>query len=377
MTKPQQTSPGGDWLADMLSTPEKGLDQVKKYLEEHKEELNKLKESGNLEDLAANIYGIAEKGLKKDLEENGRTTEDEQAPYLAEFKKLWEEMEMDQKAEEILASPELAAMDAFIGKAENLPKLEELIRTAEPKAKWQQMLAGLLGIPGLEDLIGTDLSGLLESIGLGSVLPKDEDKKKKDEEGAKAKGEETTEESDEAETEEAEAVPESFTPGKTLVLGGSSFSMLKGDTNKQLRDKINATEVIAEESSNAAWGKEQIEAKSKDYFAGFENVVIGFGTKELEGETAAAGIWQNIRGIIAILREKNPKIKVILATVPSKNGEEDATKDKRTKLNGFMKHSKREGLTQGIIDLSTDEAGVIATATRKAQYGAKDLEVTS
>ena len=357
-------------ILELFGTADKSLDQVKKYLQKSKGELERLRESGNLEDLAANIYRIAENGLREDLKEVG-ITGDAQTPYVAEFKKLWEDMEMNQKAEEIMASAEFAALDEFVGNAENLPKLKELLDSAEPQAKWQTMLAGILSsFPDLEKYLGPDITGLLASLG---VLPKQVEDKKEGEGSEESKGAAATAENREQEEnqEEAEAAPESFKPGKTLVLGDAGFSFLK--SKEELRSRINATEVIAEASQGSEWAEQQVKEKPAEFFEGFENVVIGFGTGDLERGDSADIIWKRLRSVIGTLREKNPNIRIILATVPPKAG---SNAEKREKLNRFIAEARRRELVQSILTMEEESDNKKTTdAMRTAQYHARDAKI--
>lgn len=425
MTKPKSTPLGGEdilgQISDMFSTSDKNLDQVKKYLQASKAELEKLREEGNLTDLAANMYRIAENGLRADLKENGVISETEQEPYIAEFKRLWEEMEMNRQSAEIMNSPELAAMDDFIGRAENLPKLKELIETAEPQAKWQTMLAGFLGnFPELEKYLGGDLRGLLSSLGLGFLMPAKREKTgqtKGDKEQNTSKNEAEKNNEEEAESvsdgplDGPEKVPEDFKPGKTLVLGDSHYEVFGADMNKNLREKMNATEIVAKGAMQSGWGLSQLESRPVEFFADFENVVIGFGSNDMGSKDTAGEIWGRLRRIIGILREKKPDIKIIIATVPPAKGNQsgewltdfEGVEKKREELNMFIKEAQNRGLIQGVMDLAAkkkdgglandadpstlDEnfrrpgdkvhatADIIATAIRRAQYHARDAKV--
>ena len=403
-------------ILDLFGTADKSLDQVKKYLEASKEELKKLKESGNLEDLAANIYRIAENGLREDLKENGVTDETKQAPYVAEFKKLWEEMDMDSKAEAIINSSEFAAMDQFVSRAENLPKLKELIDSAEPQAKWQTMIAGILAsFPQLEQYLGSDITSFLAGLG---VLP---DKEKEKETGKIAEGEEEKkgeEETGETATETAEAVPESFKPGRTLILGDSNFNVFSDAAQKELRGKMNVTDMIAKGGQQSGWlltpgGEGNLESRPDEFFGGFENVVIGFGSNDLGTKDTAGEIWGRLRRVIGILRKKNPKIKIIMATVPPGKGNNsgewatdfEGVEKRREELNLFIKEAHTRNIIQGVIDLAAKKsqggladdadpsamaqeyrrfaddpvhakADVLVETIRKGQYQAYNVEIT-
>ena len=132
-------------------------------------------------DVAASLYASAESGFKKDLEELG-IQGDAQKEHLELFKAEWDKMEMSKKSAEILASPELAAMDGFITNIQNLPKLKAVIDSAEPEEKWRTMLKSFASvIPGLSQFLdGGGFDTILTAVGLGSLVKPKKDKTKEE-----------------------------------------------------------------------------------------------------------------------------------------------------------------------------------------------------
>lgn len=163
-------------LTDIFSKTDKGLDQVKKSVQE---DLNSLKREKNFENLATNLYWSALEGFVKDLEELGIYGE-QQTEYLHEFESKWETMSMKSKAKEIVESPELKGLDEFITEIENLPKLQEVMASAEPKAKWHSMLDGIAikylgykpGDPESETMMAGVKEWLASTFGLGFLVKK-------------------------------------------------------------------------------------------------------------------------------------------------------------------------------------------------------------
>ncbi|MBN2306921.1 SGNH/GDSL hydrolase family protein [Candidatus Peregrinibacteria bacterium] len=423
-------------LGDLFGPVDTGLDQAKKNLEAHREELEKLRKAGQLDKLAINFWLTYAEGIRADLRENGVTSEAAQQPVIEEIKAAWEQKQMGKKAEVILSCPELKAIDEFNSIAENLPKAREIIESAEPQQKWQAMLTNWAsGIPGLGKLLeGSQFSSFLSSIGLGFLLPASKKEQKQKEEGKEKKGaeEQVAEKKDKekekgrqegAETvkldsplDDHEVIPEDFKPGKTLVMGDSNYEILRLLQQKELKERVNAT-VLAKGSEQTHWGIMQIKGKPKSYFADFENVVISFGTNDMGGNETGPDVWSRFEKIIALLKEKNPNMRILMATIPPgkgnkagawgsnfDKGEPTSVETKRAYVNEQIRKAKNKGVVHGLIDLAAKrskggvaddqdpaalhaeysrtkgdpihiKADVLAEAVLRAQYEARDIEV--
>ncbi|MFH0837773.1 MAG: GDSL-type esterase/lipase family protein [Patescibacteria group bacterium] len=359
---------GGEWLdklSDLFSDTDKNLDQVKKSIQD---DLKELRKSGELESLSASLYLSAENGFKKDLEEIGITGE-AQKEYLALFKESWQKQEMGKKSSEILNSPELAAMDGFLSHVENLPKLKEVIESAEPESKWKSMLTSYF--PGIDKYL-EGLAPFLSSIGLGFLVKKGGEKKTEDKKPEETKkpdeekkeGEKTDNKKPEGPLDGPEAVPENFKPPKTLLLGDSNPAVLGDPMHKNLKNKLNITDMIAKGGEQSRWGLSQVKAKPKDYFKDFEYAVIEFGSNDLGSEDSAETIWGRLQEIATIIKNNNPKIKICVATIPPCKGNPygqwgtnfGGTEKRRTELNALIRKAKKDGQIDEVMDLAAKKS---------------------
>jgi len=290
-------------------------------------------------------------------------------------------MEMKKKSAEILNSPELAAMDGFISKMENLPKLKEVIESAEPQPKWQAMIAGFASqFPGLDKYINEYFGPVLESIGLGFLVKpkKGKEEGKKEVKGKKTEGKKADKkpaESEETPEEEKkkpiipegpldgpEQVPESFRPGKTLITSDSNFAVLEANMHKDLQEILNTSpqEMLSKGSMQSSWGLNQLRSKPAEYFKDLEYAVIGFGSNDLGSDDSAETIWGRLNEIAQVLKEKNPNIKVLMATIPPAKGNTyglwgsnfDLVEEKRAEINKRIKQAQIDGQIDEVIDLA-------------------------
>jgi hypothetical protein len=197
----------------IFETPEEGLDQVKKAMEDS---LDKLKKSPGLGDLAGQLYKEAEEGLVKDMEEIGAGEKTIQEAKRT-FQTAWQEQMQGRITAEALESPERLEIDAFIAHVENLPKLQEIMASHEPQAKWQTFLKGIFGKnPYLIEAVGmfsptlkTFLDGVLgnkPAEGAKAEAGQEEQDGQTEEEAEKSEGEaksqSETQDADNAETGE-------------------------------------------------------------------------------------------------------------------------------------------------------------------------------
>lgn len=431
-TKP---SAGVDWtqqLSDLFKSTNPELDQVKKSIQSVQEDLKRLHKSGKLDSLAANLKRTAEEGFKLDLVELGITDEAAQEEHLLKFNQAWDQLEMDQKYSEIINSPELAAMDGFISHVENLPKLKKVMESAEPESTWKTMLKGLtknfpelgkyLGaLAPLLSAFGIDLSGKKKKEEKKKKAPdkKPDDKKKADKKKSDEKKEKAEDEKPQGPLDGPEIVPEDFKPGKTLVMGDSNYSSIGVGPYKSLKERLNAT-MLSKGGMQSGWlANEKLKGgapnpnylgkKPKEFFKDFEYAVIGFGSNDMGNKEDWNDVWERIKNIINILKTKNPKIKVIIATIPPCKGniygqwrsDFKGVEEKRAKIREAIKKAKREGLIAEVMDLaakkkhgglaengdpetlamscrntSNDVAhakpSLITTAIRRAQYRARN-----
>ncbi len=188
-------------ISDMMHPADARLDQIKKSIHA---DLEVLKRQSNSKHLAIHLYQSAEEGFAKDLDELGIERK-EKNRLLMEFRSRWETMSMNNKSKEILNSPEFSAINGFIGKIENLPKLQRAIQTAKPKTGLQALL-GKLGLP---KAILSALPSLLSLFGL-DFLTKKKNKKKEEKKVDNKKIKEKTVkkvEKKESETGKKEVVP--------------------------------------------------------------------------------------------------------------------------------------------------------------------------
>jgi hypothetical protein len=162
---------GADWMGKIASFFEEtdtSLDQVKTAVQK---DLDKLKRSRDLKNLAANLYATAEAGFKKDLNEIGVRGKEAQEEFIVAFHIEWAKMNMAPKSREILESPELAAIDGFISKIENLPKLKEIINSAKPMPKWEAWIKSQAEIiPSLGKFVNENFELILNKLGFGLLL---------------------------------------------------------------------------------------------------------------------------------------------------------------------------------------------------------------
>lgn len=357
--KPMKT-PGSEWLdkiSDMFGDADKNLDQVKKSV---KGDLDTLKKSKDLQNLAANLYLSAEKGFRKDLEELG-ITGDKQNEYVTLFKESWQKQEMSKKSNEILKSPELAAMDAFISKAENLPKIKGLIDSAEPQAKWQTMVSSWIGkFPGIEKYMG-NLAPILSSLGLGFLAPAakklaDKAKKKEDNPFEKPKDKDGKEKPAEKK-EEKETLGK---PKSTLFMGDSNTVAMTSAAKGILKvdGKIGSK---AKGGESAKWGADQAEAMAKQKpnpLKEYENVVALFGTNDLLSSSKT--IIDNLKRLYKVLKDSG--VKIYAATIPpvkggsyNKAGSYERANKTRKEVNDWIRKTRGEGRTHRVIDLCKSE----------------------
>jgi len=301
-------------LTDLLASPDKNLDQVKKSV---KADLEKLKREREVGSIAITLYSSAENGFKKDLEEVG-VMGDAQKEYLASFKGEWDKMEMDKKTSEILASPELAAMDGFIINIQNLPKLKAIIDSANPESNWRTMLTGFASkIPGLGSFLENGgFDTILTSVGLGFLAKPKKDAAKKDTTKPaekKDEGQKADEKKDKKEDKEVQRK----TPGSTLFMGDSITVAMPSEGKSEL--KINGTiETIAKGGMSSGWGKgEAARWASEKRPKPPENAVILFGTNDLLG--SAETIIKNLQDIYSTLYKAGVK-RIYAVTIPPHQG---------------------------------------------------------
>jgi|GEM_PF-2877235 len=361
---------GGEWFSkatELLGSTDKNLDQVKKSVQA---DLDKLKKST---DTAASLYVSAEAGFKKDLDEVG-IRDDAQKEYLALFRAEWNKQEMGKRSSEILASPELAAMDGFITNVQNLPKLKAVIDSAEPGSNWQNLIKSFASrIPGLKQFLDSGgFDTILTSLGLDFLVkPKKATAKtvaaKPEEKKDEGKKEEKKPDTADASTE---AVPESFKPGRTLIMGDSNFNVFPAAPHKALRERLNIRGAMTKGAMQSGWGLSEVKSKPKEFFKDFENVVIGFGTNDLGSADTAEKILGRLKEIAQNIKEKNPNIKVFIATIPPGKGndsgqwlsnfgpadKEGTVEYRRLKLNDAIRAEKDSKSIAGFIDLAAPKS---------------------
>lgn len=358
-------SPGSQWLdkiSDMFGDADKNLDQVKKSI---KGDLDTLKKSKDLNSLAANIYLSAEKGFRTDLNELGVTGE-AQAPYIAMFKENWEKAEMDTKSNEILSSPELAKMDDFITQTQNLPKLRELIDSAEPQAKWKTMLSSIPGIGKYLD----QLAPLLSSIGLGFLV------KPKGKKEAGKKTDEKKEDKKDGKEKPAEGKDQKEVLGKpkSTMFMGDSLTVAIPHSQFKVEGKL---KTVAKGGQSSRWGLEQAREMARQKpspLKDYENVVVLFGTNDLLSKPE--NIIDNLKNLYKTLRDAGVK-NVYAVTIPPIKGytlydKSPRANETRKKVNEWIRKTHSEGLTHRVIDLcKTESKGGIADDKDPEKLGPK------
>ena len=364
---------GGEWLdkiSDLFRDVDMNLDQVKKSV---KDDLSKLREMTG-ESLAANLYLSAEEGLKKDLEELGIYGE-AQKEHLESFKKAWQKQEMGKKSSEILNSPELAAIDNFITDPENLPKIREVIESAEPQSKCQAMLKGLArkyNIPGLDKIIDDYLGPLLSALGLGFLVKTKKKKEEADkEEGAKGKKDKPKTKA--GPKEKLADLPETWVPGgKTLIMGDSNLA-----DNKKLIFKKGRVDLVAKGSQPASWALTKIKQMDDDRINEYDNLVLGFGGNDL-GAKEPDEILKHYRLIVEHVREANKKkgedfkTKIFIVTTPPIGKDKSSLfEKKREKLNDLIKKARAEGTIDfdEVIDMAATVKNGVVTSNDKDKSG--------
>lgn len=373
MAKSKTASPAkGTWIdkiSDLFGDVDKNLDQVKKSIHD---DLSKLKKEKEFESLAANLYLSAEEGFKKDLEELGITSEEDQKAYLESFKQSWQKQEMGKKSAEILDSPELAAMDDFITNAENLPEVKKIIESAEPQSKWQALLAGFASqIPGLDKYVNEYFGPVLSSIGLGFLVKpkksdekKDKGKKKTDE--GKASGKKDAAKKDKKKGGKPSAKKESKevrkTPKSTIFFGDSNTVGMtaRGKDILKIDGKIKS---VALGGESAKWGRDQVKAMADQKpspLKNYENAVILFGSNDLLAYSPKKVI-EFLKESYRILKKAGVK-RVYAVTIPPVKGWAgyDRAKDRsypnRREINNWIRGSKDAGLSHHVIDLAAKES---------------------
>jgi len=340
---------------------DKRFDQIAKTVKKDRDELRK---EENLERLAVNLYGSFEKGLKKDLSENN-VEGSSQVALVAIAKKAWEDQEMGRQAKEIVESPELGKINDFVTHIENLPRLKECIESADPKANWQVMLAGILGgTSGVNDFFGPVLSAL----GLDFLTSKDEKEKEKKDESAKAS--EATSSNDEDEenqsTESAEKTEEvnecketvRLTPKSTVFFGDSNTwkmtTVAKGciDVEGEVLEKAIGGE-------HSKWGAEEAERladQNPSPLKKYENAVVLLGSNDLLMYTPTE-VTDFLTRTYKALKRGGVK-HVYAATIPPVKGTKGygarAIKNQKT-INEWIRKTPEEGLAYRVIDLAAKE----------------------
>jgi hypothetical protein len=349
----------------IFETPEEGLDQVKKAMEDS---LDKLKKSPGLGDLAGQLYKEAEEGLVKDMEEIGAGEKTIQEAKRT-FQTAWQEQMQGRITAEALESPERLEIDAFIAHVENLPRLQEIMASHEPQAKWQTFLKGIFGKnPYLIEAVGmfsptlkTFLDGVLgnkPAEGAKAEAGQEEQDGQTEEEAEKSEGED----SEEQVQEDVEKEP--VKPKSTLILGDSINSVFKSKQNKEKFEVNGKVEEITEGARNADWLWNQIKDKPDEYFKKFENAIVLIGTNDLGESTSGEDIWKRIDKIHRFLHSKG--VRVYACTLPpgkgNKSGEWGSNferlEEKRELINENIKKSKH---VHHVIDLAaTEENGGVA-----------------
>lgn len=304
-----------DMLSGLFETTDPKLDQIKKSIK-------KLSKEGKLGNLAANLRLAAEDGFKKDLDEIG-ISGNAQKTYLASFNQAWQKMEMGKQSKEILNSPESKALNAFITNIENLPKLKEVINSAEPQSGWQALLKSFASkIPGLDKFVSGSFGPILSYMGLGFLVKKktkkNVSKKPKNvagKAGKKKPGTKEGEKKPEGPKEKLEDMPEKWVPrGRTLVMGDSNL-----DGNRKLKFKKKDT-LDAKGGMQATWAIPRIKQMG-ERINGYDNLVLGFGGNDL-GAVGAVEILSRYRRIVNHVRKMNKKkggnhrTKIYIVTTP-------------------------------------------------------------
>lgn len=377
LRRPPEPSAFGELLdkfSGLTANTDNSLDQVKKSIQG---ELDTLRRERNLGNLATNLYKVAEKGFKKDLTEigiNGSAQEE----YLLMFRNKWRERSMEARSREILASPELSAMDAFITDIANLPKLKTIMESAQPTNGFIAFFKGLADRFGLGEHVERFLGPLLVACG----FKKETVEKITGKLSANAPATPTTVATPTASAEtpttpetpaaaQTSSTPESRealrAPGSTMILGDSINTQF---TSRELRDRLGIDgkiSVLAKGSQTSAWLLNELRSKPVSYFEGFENAVILIGTNDLGSNDSANDIWTRMEAIYQLLKEKG--VKVHACTLPPGKGNTsglwgsnfDAVEAKRIAINEKIRTSP---LAHRVIDLAArrSEGGVADNA---------------
>lgn len=361
MTKPKaKPSFIEEWLGklpDLLGETDPSLDHVKEFAEN-------LRKQGKLGELAVNEYDEFEKKLKKDLNETV-ATEEQKNEILNTLRKKWDEKQEGPKQTEIMNSSELAKIDQFITEDVNkYEKLQGIIESSEPQAKWMVMLKGFASkIPGLDENVDKYFEPVLSALGLG-FLVKLKPMKSKIKEIAEAGRKKSETAKGKKESDEVFKKP-----GNTLILGDSNNAAfdenLEGNKQnatkfKEAIDIDGEVKVLSKGSMQSIWLKNQLTNKPASYFEGIENGIVLTSSNDLgDGQVSADNIIKNLKSIYSTL--KGHGIKVFACTLPPieghkdwmKNGKmEDGVVNKRNAVNKFIIES---GLAHHVIRLDTEK----------------------
>jgi len=357
MTSPNNKSTGLMQLTEKFSKfTEKTnpkMDQIKKSI---LSDLDNLKSETNLNDLVKNFYQSAESGFKTDLDEiniRGQAQEE----YLLTFKRNWAERNMQSRTVEILESPELVAMDAFITDIENLPKLAAASKTAKPMSVWESMLKGYASkIPGLDKLVDKFFGPVLSALGLGMFLSEETQAK------LKATKDKKEGKNKEAATENKEVLKK---PGSTLFLG-DSLTVGIADKSKDTLNIEGEIKTVAKEGMSSGWGLKQAKELANQKpspLKNMENAVILFGTNDILNNPE--NIINNLKETYKTLKEAGVK-NIYAVTIPPFKGykkydKEPKANENRKKVNEWIRKTTEEGLSHHVIDLcKTQNEGGLA-----------------
>ena len=349
-----------DKITGFFDKADRHFDQITKTIQKDRDKLRKEK---NLENLAASLYLSFEKGLRKDLMENNVENE-AQAPLLAIAKEAWKDKQMDRQAAEVLNSPELKGMAEFVSHIENLPKLKECIESADPKANWEIMLAGIFGEnSGLSENVRQYFGPVLSLLGLDSLIPKDADEREEnktanqdDAKGGKPEGETQTP----AETDESSEVRRE-TPKATCFVGDSNTLNMTRQAREDLKIDGNIMEkaVKGQGSEEAAKAAERMAEMDPSPLEGYENAVVLLGTNDLLTKDPSL-ITGYLERAYRALKKAGVK-HIYAATIPPVGGyprydrAKARVKENRTKINEWIRKTQENRLSYQVIDLAARE----------------------
>ena len=284
--------------------------------------------------------------------------------------------EMEQA--EVMGSPEMKAIDDFIGNLDNLPILKDIGLSSEPIKKFMGMLKEWAKkVPGLDTGVSEYFGPILSAIGLDFLIPKKGDKETDENEtkktGRDTKTDKTKKEATEKEnTETADNKPAESqdvlkTPGSTLFMG-DSLTVGMTSASKDVLEINGPVETVAKKGKSSAWGlrkAKELAEQDPSPLKNYENTVVLFGSNDLLAENPQTVI-SNLEKIYKTLKKAGVK-NIYAVTIPPVKGygpydQSPRANENRKIFNKWIRSTPNKGLTHRVIDLcKTESEGGLAS----------------